>query len=478
MQLFLNTNRSSLSIQNRLNSTNGLLSNIYTRLSSGLRINSAKDDAAGLSISTRFSSQIRGLNFAVRNSEDGISLAQTGEGAMTEITNTLNRMRELAVQAANATNNDLDREAIQLEMDQYKQDIEQVVKNTNFNGSNLLNGSFLKRNLQIGADSGDFLSVTVRNMDISELGQQAQVVSGEVDGNAFNGSSLVISYRDAFGETANATVRATVDADDSLSTTAQSSSAIAKATAINSLSEITNVTATVQESSVIGSTISGGEIVDAFSINGHAISGITVEANDASGTLIDTINALHEDTGVIAHLDASSQLVLTAADGRNIEITGVSATLNGITGLSNGVTRGSLILHSDQQFEVSGGADLAAIDVTSGVYGVNSDMAIESIDVSTTLNSSQAISSIDRALDDILSERTKLGALQNRLSSRVEFLQTNIQSLTDANQRIVGADFAKETTRLAELMILQQAGVSLLAQSNQSPAMVLNLLRF
>ena len=161
MGLYINTNQGALNAQRQLTNTSNSLSRSFERLSSGLRINGARDDAAGLSITTRFTAQIRGLNQAVRNSNDGISLAQTAEGALNETTNILQRIRELSVQSANDTNNKADRESLQAEVDQLVTELDRIATTTNFNGNKILDGTFLGRDLQVGANVGETISVSI-----------------------------------------------------------------------------------------------------------------------------------------------------------------------------------------------------------------------------------------------------------------------------------------------------------------------------
>ena len=233
MGLFINTNGSALNAQRQLSSTTNSLSTSFERLSSGLRINGAKDDAAGLSITTRFSSQIRGLNQAVRNSNDGISLAQTAEGALNETTNILQRIRELAVQSANDTNNDSDRDSLQAEVDQLKTELDRIATTTNFNGNKVLDSSFLSRDLQVGANVGETINVSISGAATTDLARQARYEGGTfVDAGVLGGLTIA-------GSKGTAAVRATVAADDQDSTALASASAIAKAAAINDSSDAT-----------------------------------------------------------------------------------------------------------------------------------------------------------------------------------------------------------------------------------------------
>jgi flagellin len=267
-----------------------------------------------------------------------------------------------------------------------------------------------------------------------------------------------------------------------LSTTAQDTSAIAKAAAINDLSGTTGVRAIVGDSIAAGTAIGGGDLdgTNYIQLNGEKISGFSVEANDASGGLVDAINAVSDKTGVVASLDASSELVLTAADGRNIDVQefGNAGT---VTGLSTGISRGTLTLQSDSQFDMRGAASTliglggnAAGSVS--VFGVNADKAVSSVDISTRSGAVEALDVIDLALEDVSSQRADLGALQNRLESTINNLSTTSENLSASRSRILDADFASETAQLSRNQIIQQAGVSILAQANQQPQVALALL--
>jgi flagellin len=462
------------------------LSTSFERLSSGLRINSASDDAAGLSISTRFSAQIRGLNQAVRNSNDGISLAQTAEGALNETTNILQRIRELAVQFANDTNNSSDRESIQAEVAQLKTELDRIAGTTNFNGNNVLDGSFLSRDLQVGANVGETINVSISGASTTDLARQARYDSDVADFvNATTLSGLVID-----GSKGSATIRDTVGADDQISTALASSSAIAKAAAINDSSDSTGVRAIVGQTEVTfvnavqGDTLDGSEN---FTINGEQIAGFDVAANDASGSLVDAINAVSDDTGVVASLDKDSKLTLTAADGRNINVTFSSNNVE--TGLGYAGTEiaadsagntllatGSITLQSNDVFELSNAAGVADIGFSEGVFGVNSEKSVNSIDVSTREGAVEALDVLDLALENVSAQRADLGALQNRLESTINNLSTTSENLSASRSRILDADFAAETAQLSRNQIIQQAGVSILAQANQQPQIALALL--
>jgi len=497
MGLFVNTNAAALNAQRKLNSTSSALGRSFERLSSGLRINGAKDDAAGLSITTRFSAQIRGLNQAVRNSNDGISLAQTAEGALNETTNILQRIRELAVQSANDTNNDDDRASLQAEVAQLKSELDRIAETTNFNGNNVLDGSFLAKDIQVGANVGETLSVSIDGAATTDLARQARYTANnfEID-DGFTTDGFTIT-----GKSGTAlSVRATVSADDGVSSTGNTYSAIAKAAAINDLSDSTGVRAIVGPTTV-ASTDSAQAVSqitlnssDYFSVNGVEIAGFEVKANDADGSLVDAINAVSDETGVTASLTAIGTLELTAADGRNIAVTAnsnavaealgiddytvgtnaatVSGTANTVTSF---VATGQITLQSENNFELSGDFTFAGF-AASGVYGVNSDKSVNSVDISSRSGAVEALDVIDLALENVSSSRAKLGALQNRLESTINNLSTTSENLSASRSRILDADFASETAQLSRNQIIQQAGVSILAQANQQPQVALALL--
>jgi flagellin len=286
MGLYINTNIGALNAQRQMNATSRNLSRSFERLSSGLRVNGAKDDAAGLSITTRFTAQIRGLNQAVRNSNDGISLAQTAEGALNETTNILQRIRELAVQSANDTNNESDRNSLQAEVAQLKSELDRIAETTNFNGNQILNGDFLAQDLQVGANVGETISVSVKGAGTRDLARQVRFeLSASVGASSLSNNDIQFSSEVTKG--AFVGVRATVAGDDQYSTSLKSSSAIAKAAAINSITESTGVRAIVEENVITGATVNGFSLgaVTYLQINGTKISGFFVQANDADGSL-------------------------------------------------------------------------------------------------------------------------------------------------------------------------------------------------
>lgn len=490
MGLFINTNTASINGRRRLTQSSNAMTKSFERLSSGLRINSAKDDAAGLAITNRMTAQIRGLDQAVRNSNDGISMAQTAEGALNETTNILQRIRELSVQAASDHNNLSDRQSLQEEVSQLVAEVDRISESTSFNGVRLLNGDVVNMVYQVGANVGEELQVGINKMDSAELGRQVRRESRQGVDTTINidaANSLQFNGVD---------IRGSVTTDDDLSTSNKAGSAIAKAAAINDAYEFTGVRAIAGPAVVGGSidtiAIAGGTLNETnfFTINGAKIAGFTVLENDSDGALVDAINANFDDTGVVATLDADSTLILTAEDGRNIEI-GFSAFGGAglVTGLTNGVFGGDLTLQSDDQFEAVFGSNnlndgLGGVrrDIPpatgSGlaIFGTNTEFAVNDIDITSRHSANVAIDIVDLALEQISSQRSELGAIQNRLESTISNLTTNSENLSASRSRILDADFAAETAHLSRNQIIQQAGVSILAQANQQPQIALSLL--
>lgn len=476
MGLFINSNVSSLNAQRRLGNANSKLTKSFERLSSGLRINSAKDDAAGLAISNRFTSQIRGINQAIRNTQDGVSLAQTAEGALDESNNIVQRIRELAVQSANDTNTQSDRESLQAEVGQLINELDRIAETTTFNSNKILDGSFVGAKFQVGANARETISVSTGDARANQLGRAARVGGTAVSSAAIAANDVVIN---------SVSIRATGATDDTVSTSLNTSSAIAKAEAINDSSAFTGVTAIVGEAIVTGGAVGGGTLdsTNNLSINGTTFTGITVQANDADGSLVDAINAESAATGVTAALDKDNFVVLTAADGRNIEVT-ANGTGASDLGLAAGVTGGSLTLKSDSEIVITatagGQAALGSVGGATGAgtsrFGVNNANAVSTIDITTRAGSNLAIEIADAALQQISSTRADLGAVQNRLGSTTNNLSTTVENLSAARSRIQDTDFASETANLSKNQIIQQAGLSVLAQANQSQQIALSLL--
>jgi len=481
MPQIINTNIPSLTSQRNLNSSQNDVAVSLQRLSSGLRINSAKDDAAGLAISERFTAQIRGLNQAARNASDGISLAQTAEGALAEVTNNLQRIRELSVQSANATNSASDRAALQAEVSQLTEEINRVAQQADFNGVKLLDGSFTAKIFQVGANSGETITVdSVVDSRTSALGSHTLTSDGTVVGTVVaattNGLDAVVA-----GD--NFTV--TTDAGTSSAITyAANSGADTVAAAISAGAGTLGVSATASNSTTLSALSGAGTVT--FDLNTESISAVVADQNDLT-ELVNAINGVQGTTGVTATFTSSSSkasITLSTTDGRNILLDTFASTGGATESVSFGgttLTEGgtvSAIKTGIVSLASSQGAITLAGASGEAFAAVNSSFtSVAGVDISTVSGATGALATIDAALTQVNSGRADLGAIQNRFESVVASLQTSAENLTASRSRIQDADFAAETANLARAQILQQAGIAVLAQANAQPQNVLALLQ-
>ena len=471
----INTNLASLNAQRNSSRTQNDLSTAIARLSSGLRINSAKDDAAGLAIGERFTAQIRGLTQAARNANDGISLAQTAEGALASVTNNLQRMRELSVQSANATNSASDRVALQQEASQLAAEIDRVATQTSFNGTNLLDGSFTSKVFQVGANVGQTITVaSIASARTSALG-------------SYQGFSLTNQSIGTVSNTA-AALTVTVGGGSAVSLGSVAVDAKAIANAINS-GNVTGLTATANATDVAAvASASTGTVAGTatYTINGVAIS--LAGTNGAAGlasnraTAVSAINAQSAATGVVAS-DTGSGVSLQAVDGRNVSLTYAVGTFTTSTAADFGLSAtalsgGTVNVNYAAPTGTSGNVVFAQAAGFAGTTAIAATgTAIGAVDISSVNGANAALSSIDAALQTVNSSRASLGAVQNRFSSTIENLQTTTENLSASRSRIQDADFAMETANLSRAQVLQQAGTAMIAQANQLPQQVLQLLR-
>lgn len=491
----INTNISSLTAQRNLGMSQSSLSTSMQRLSSGLRINSAKDDAAGLAISDRMTSQIRGSNQAARNANDGISLAQTAEGDLNQISNNLQRMRELAVQSANGTNSSSDRAALDSEVQALSSEIDRVAQNSSFNGNKLLDGTFVAQKFQVGANTSANDSITVSsisNARTSSLGGSGTSTATTLTSAAATATAL------AAGElTLNGFQVGASSVGAAAGQTA--GSAFSKAAAINAVSGQSGVTATAQATAVTGvaqTVFSGVTAANSLEINGVAVGAIAggASAPGQGANVAAAINLVSSQSGVTATADNFGKVTLTAADGRDIQLKSLGTTTAAAAlttfGLTTGdvagpvspvITSGKIKLDTTNPagIVVSGGtpANAGLVAGTTAATTTLTVNSISSINVLTASGATNALSAIDGALSTVSSSRASLGAIQNRFSSVVASLQTTSENLSASRSRIQDADFAAETANLSRAQVLQQAGTAMVAQANQLPQGVLALLR-
>jgi len=479
MPAVINTNVLSLNAQRNLTRSDSQLATSLQRLSSGLRINSAKDDAAGLAIANRFTTQIRGLNQAVRNANDGISLAQTAESALDELTNNLQRIRELAVQSANATNSASDRAALDQEVQQRLAEVDRIASQTSFNGQKVLDGSFGSAQFQVGANVGETITVNLTTgVRADQLGQIA-TDSATVQAGAFTDGSLNISV----GSNAAVNVGASVAGTQAGQT---ADSAFAKLNAINAagISGLTATATNVQTAafSTVG-TDGTNDVTYNLTINGEAIfTNFVLDASVTDTLTIDEvaaqINLQSSTTGVAASI-SGTDLTLTASDGRNIvvdtqTIAGTGATGTGIG--QSGTNRGDITLSAAENITTDDTGDLLGFGAGPQEIAVDSS-TLSTANVLNVPGAENTIQRVDAALTSVSDLRSSLGSIQSRFESTISNLSTVSENLQAARSRILDADFAAETAALTKAQILQQAGVAVLAQANAAPQVVLGLLQ-
>ena len=502
MPQIINTNIPSLTAQRNLNSSQSEASTALQRLSSGLRINSAKDDAAGLAISSRLTTQVQGLNQAVRNANDGISLAQTAEGALGETTNILQRMRELSIQSANSTNSASDRKALQAEVNELKSEIDRIASNTTFNDVNLLDGTFTSKSFQVGANAGETISVSIEGAGTEDLGNYTvSGVNATIDSGTASTSNAAAN---AAGSNTIAAQTLSVSSGIGSADIAVSAgdSAFDIAAAINEEEGATGVTADAITKATLGSLSADGTVTLTLTSGGsEATISAAVTTGDLS-TLASAINDVSGTTGITAEVDGGT-ITLTQADGKDIGVQDfASDTANSTLSVSavnaNGtavdpevltentattdstIVSGYLTFNSSDSFSVSSSVANTAgsvLNVAANTSVGSSQAKLASVDISTAEGAEAALNILDASLEAVNGIRASLGATQNRFESTISNLSTTAENLTAARSRIQDADFAQETATLARAQVLQQAGISVLSQANAAPQNVLALLQ-
>jgi flagellin len=475
MSLVINTNVSSLNAQNNLTKSQSALATATERLSSGLKINSAKDNAAGFAISQRYTTQIGGLNQASANASDAINLAQTTGSALDQVTANLQAIRDLAVQSANGTYTDEDRSSIDQEVQQRLAEITRIANQTTFNGSKVLDGSLGTKSFQVGADVGQTISVSLQtSVKTSDIGKVAEVSSGDIS-STFAGLTVDSANGSGLTVTVGASGTAVNVADGVYHSASDLAAAINKAAgsdvaSVNASGELT-VTA-----SASGITFGGNDAstVGLTTIASGA-SGVSTGVADAVGDLSQegfNINGTDIDlTGVNSLQDLSDAINAAGVDGVSVA---VSADGKGLQFYSSGSlsitdTGGNVI--GDAAKDVNSGADYSSGD-TATVGGSLSGSNVKTVDSANDL-----ISRVDTALKTVSDFAAQLGAVQNRFQSTISTVAAQTTNLQASQSTIQDADFAAETAALSKAQVLQQAGISVLAQANSNPQQVLKLLQ-
>lgn len=506
----LSTNVASLNAQRNLANINSGLSQTFQRLSSGLRINSARDDAAGLQISNGLTSQIGGLTVASRNANDGISLAQVAEGALQESTNILQRMRDLAIQSANGSVGSSERAALQQEVAQLKSELNRIAETTRFGSRTVLDGTFGTQAFQVGAQAFETITLNTGDSRATSIGSH-QINTGP--------ATTTGNYRQAGPGVAITTALTNSTLADTLTISGNLGSAsttIAAASEmdvvvkdINALTESTGVTASARTNVKLDTLSAAGSVsMTILSANstGVAVSASILAAGDLS-PLAEAINRTTAQTGVYATLSAGrGEMILTNERGQDITLQNMThsnpaatvqisqidfdggfaagdevaasaaATLDGI---SDRTAVGVLQLNSARSYIISQ-ASAAGTLFAAGAANVAIGSGLEAVadtDISTAIGAQNTLAVVDYALKTIDGIRGDLGAVQNRLSSTISNLQSIIENVSAARSRIRDTDYAAETSALSKNQVLQQAGLSVLSQANASSQSVLSLLQ-
>ena len=492
------TNVGSLTGQRNLEKSQGALSTALERLSSGLRINSAKDDAAGLAISERMTAQVRGLDQAARNANDAISVAQTAEGALSEASDVLQRMRDLSVQSANDTNSASDRASLQSEVAQLQAELNRIASATTFNGKNVLDGTFTNQSFQIGALQNQTISLSITSADANNIGNFRTTGIGGA-ATTINEATAGTSSLPAANQVAAQTLTLSGSLGSTTVAVGLGATANAIAASVNAKTSSTGVTATASTTATIGALSTTGTV--SFNLTGDngtsvAISAQVVSTSDLKA-LSDAINGFAATTGITA-TSSGATLTLTNSKGNDIGVENVAVGAAGTLAFTGGSvnssgtfvaagstrtlttgtttdssrTGGLVQLNSSSTFSVSSDTGTTLLQTTTVALS-----SVGSVNVGTQAGAGAAITAVDGALGFISSLRGTLGALQNRMNSLIGNLQNVSGNLSEARSRIRDADFASETANLTKGQISQQAGVAMLSQANSSPQLVLKLLQ-
>ena len=602
MSLLINTNVPSLTAQRAIAGSQNELTTAMERLSTGSKINSASDDAAGLAMSQRMTAQIQGLNMAIKNSNDGIAMTKSVEGAIAEVSDMLQRMRELSIQAANGTNSASDRTYLQDEVNLLIQEVTRISANTRYNGSLILDGTFINKQLQVGIEEGEHITFSVDSIAAKQIGAHTLVGNGvnpetpgatppnnpltiaeDIEIFGYLGSKVVESSTEDTSKevaekvnllTAETGVKAyakTYAALSSGDTTARtynikingyqtgnfiiSNTDVGDAVdAVNRISGSSGVTAKVENNKVVLFDADGDDITIENTKTGAEFVDLVVEKLGEDGlvsnvvgqpirlgegaTSTNTLATFTQDTGVVANYsslthtmtdgtttlsfdqgasatDATLQAGFRAAEGYanfkyDIAISGTTVTFTarepgviqtaeepklvadaaitdeaivataGVAGVAMDATRvsGTLKFVSANSFSVEQAANPAG---NTAYFAAGSQTAalvdLTQVKISTEAGASDAISIIDAALDKVAQMRSDLGAIENRMEHTISNLMNIAEKTADSRSRLLDADFALESARLAKNQVLQQAGTSMLAQANQMNQLVMELLR-
>ncbi|PSV03658.1 flagellin [Photobacterium leiognathi subsp. mandapamensis] len=528
MAITINTNVTAMTAQRNLNSASSSVADSMQKLSSGLRINSAKDDAAGLQISNRLTNQTNGLNVAMRNANDGVSMAQTAEGAMQESTTIMERMRELALQSANGSNSDKDREAMQKEMGQLQAEMNRIADTTSFGGQNLLDGSFGEKSFQIGANSNETQSLELMDVSSHSLGRSysgvADVTKALADEFEAGTSTGDKTFSLKLGDTEHK-IEVTKDMTaedlqnklnniDGISNIKVTNGDVEGADAKPAVAAETRLEGLTGKMTlnVAGLDVAIDTTAAAQDTPEEVVAALNTALQGGSAAQKDITASLDKDTGEIvltgkadgsgATIDVKADFTAeTAANADDAQVG--SVTIKGATtvkqentdvGLGTDTANTAITGNAGvaAKAEVAGTFDIdlsnAKFDVGIETYNLNGagDEAVKtgtvttesvaSLDLSTAEGAQNAIDVLDAAMEQVDDKRAEIGAFQNRMNHTMSNLANINENVNASNSRIKDVDFASETINMTKGQILQQAGTSILAQAKQIPQAALSLL--
>jgi flagellin len=445
MSLVLNTNIDSLIAQNALSTSGNQLQTSLQQLSTGLRINTAADDAAGYAIVQGMTSQINGLNQAAQNANDGVSLAQTASGAMQEVTNDLQSMRDLAVESLNASNSSADRTDLNAQFTQLMNDINSVSAQTQFNGVSLLDGTFQGATFQVGANAGQ--SITIGAISSA---------SASAIGTYYSGTTSAVGTVD-------------LSSGSSINVTAAGSAGTYNAT-------------TLAGSTALGTAVDGASVTLSVNVDGTAYTTNAVSLSGTESTDLKSIaaavnQALSSAGGLVATVNSTGiQISGTSAAGSGHVVTfdvasATNASGNAVTLTAGEATAATTALGLDSSDTVG------SYTTASGTTTTSSAAHLSGLNVTTVDNSNLTLVSIDFALQQLATSSADLGAYQNRFQSAITGLTTDSTNLSSAESSIQDTDYAAATSNLSKAQILQQAGTAMVAQANTIPQNILTLLQ-
>ena len=568
MALSVNTNITSLGVQKNLNKASDALSQSMNRLSSGLKINSAKDDAAGMQIANRLTSQVKGMTVAINNANNGTSIAQTAEGAMQESTNILQRLRELALNSANGDKSAADRDSLQQEFVAKVGELTRIAKTTTFGGRNLLDGSFSNIAFQIGANANETISFGMT--DISATALKGEYSEATVNGKAMAGLTATATGSVLGGSTGTGTAVAALNVAAAGTGLAAAASITVNGTKVDFAAADLgdDIAQKLNDAGISGVTASWDDATNKLTLNSTSSLDVTGSTADMTALGLDTTFATKIDSAISdkntlltqagkinvngkdvtwavgdkiddvltdikavtgigdASIGKDGRIQVTSKDGNDVVLKNVSSgalstlgltsgtsqaklgsdtsiSLNGvevkfkkgdttdaivssINSASTGVTAsknsdGTLGLFSKKDIVIadgSAGTGLTALGLTSGTTNSTTlETTVSNLSILSAASSQQAIQALDGAMQQIDSQRSQLGAVQNRFASTVANLQSISQNSTAAKGRVEDADFASEAAELTKQQTLQQASTAILSQANQLPSAVLKLLQ-